>query len=328
MKTLSKIYFRILESVLGMIESSMREELRNYLLKIPNLELDLLIEYWSKPIPESFRVNTLKLPEEYILDRLRRKGLNFKKIPWARYGYILESEFELSLTIEHMLGLIYLQGPISMAPVEALDPKPGEIVLDMCAAPGSKSTQILQLLQGRGVLVANDPIIDRCKALSSNLQRFGGYNVIITTLDGRAFPKLVGEFFDKILVDAPCSSLGIVSKDWSVVKNWSIHNVTRLSRLQSQLLRAAFDSLKPGGALVYSTCTLTVEENENVVDSLLRSRRNACVEEARVEGLRYEKGLTEFDNIRFADDLSKTMRIYPYHNRAEGFYIARIRKCE
>lgn len=325
---LSRIYSRTLEATLGMIESVMRGELKKYLLNISNLDFDLLVQFWSKPLPESFRVNTLKLPEEYILDRLRRKGLTFKKIPWARYGYVLEGCFELGTTVEHMLGLIYLQGPVSMAPVEALDPKPGEIILDMCAAPGSKSTQVLQILQGSGVLVANDPVIDRCKALSSNLQRLGAYNVVITTLDGRAFPRIVGEFFDRVLVDAPCSSLGIVGKDWGIVKNWSLNNVMRLSRLQVQLLRAAFDSLKPGGTLVYSTCTLTVEENENVVDNLLRLRRNACIEEIRLSGLKYEEGLMEWNDTRFHDDLSKSLRVYPYHNNAEGFYIAKIRKCE
>jgi len=309
-----------------MIESFMRDELRDYLARVPGLEYDLLIDSWSKPLPEGFRVNTLKLPEEYILERLRKKNILFRKIPWARYGYVLDKEFELSTTIEHMLGLIYLQGPVSMASVEALDPKPGEIILDMCAAPGSKSTQISQILQGRGVLIANDPVIDRCKALSSNLQRLGVYNVVVTTLDGRAFPKIVGEFFDRVLVDAPCSSLGIVSKDWSVVRSWSIHNVIRLSRLQSQLLRAAFDCLKLGGALVYSTCTLTVEENELVVHNLLRSRSNAYIEEVKLNGLRYGEGLTEWNNMKLSDELSKSLRIYPYHNNAEGFYIVKIRK--
>lgn len=309
-----------------MIQSFMRNELRDYLIKIPNLDLNLLIDCWSKPLPESFRVNTLKLPEEYILDRLKKKNIVFKKIPWARYGYILEGEFQLGTMIEHMLGLIYLQGPVSMASVEALDPRQGEIILDMCAAPGSKSTQISQLLQGRGVLVANDPIIDRCKALSSNLQRFGVYNVVITTLDGRIFPKIVGEFFDKVLIDAPCSSLGIVSKDWRIVKNWSIHNIYRLSRLQLQLLRSAFDCLKPGGVLVYSTCTLTVEENELVVHNLLSSKDNAYIEEIKLEGLRYEEGLTKWNNMKLNEELSKSLRIYPYHNNAEGFYIVKIRK--
>jgi len=309
-----------------MIESFMRDELRDYLARIPGLEYDLLIDSWSKPLPEGFRVNTLKLPEEYILERLRKKNVLSRKIPWARYGYVLEKEFELSTTIEHMLGLIYLQGPVSMASVEALDPKPGEIILDMCAAPGSKSTQISQILQGRGVLIANDPVIDRCKALSSNLQRLGVYNVVVTTLDGRVFPKIVGEFFDRVLVDAPCSSLGIVSKDWSVVRSWSLHNVIRLSRLQFQLLRAAFDCLKLDGTLVYSTCTLTVEENELVVHNLLRSRSDAYIEEVKLNGLRFEEGLTEWNNMKLNDELSKSLRIYPYHNNAEGFYIVKIRK--
>lgn len=304
------------------------EELKAYLESLPDLELDLLIETWEKPLPESFRVNTLKLEEEYILDRLRKRGVRFRRIPWARYGYVAEGDVGLGATLEHMLGLIYLQGPVSMAPVEVLDPKPGEMVLDMCAAPGSKSTQICQLLRGEGVLVANDPSLERTKPLSSNLQRIGALNVVLTTLDGRRFPKIVGEFFDKVLVDAPCSSLGIVSKDWSVARGWRMKNALRLSRLQGQLLRAGFDSLKPGGILVYSTCTLTVEENELVVQYLLEKRRDAVLERIELKGLRGRKGVTEWRGRRLNPELEKTLRIYPYDNWAEGFYIARIRKEE
>lgn len=302
------------------------EELRRYLMELPDLELGLLLEAWEHSLPEGFRVNTLKLPEQYILQRLRVRGLKFRRIPWARHGYLAEGEVELGATLEHMLGLIYLQGPVSMAPVEALDPKPGEVILDMCAAPGSKSTQICQLLEGRGVLVANDLSLERSKALSSNLQRIGALNAVITLMDGRVFPRLVGEFFDKVLVDAPCSSLGIISKDWSVAREWRHRNALRLSRLQVQLLRSGFDSLKPGGTLVYSTCTLTFEENEQVVQTLLEMRKNAALDEVRLEGLRARKGLTEWRGRKLSPELEKTLRIYPYDNWAEGFYIARIRK--
>ncbi|MEM0079655.1 MAG: RsmB/NOP family class I SAM-dependent RNA methyltransferase [Nitrososphaerota archaeon] len=302
------------------------DELREYLVKLPDIDIDQLVDVWSQPLPESFRVNTLKLPEKHILERLRNKNIRFKKIPWTRYGYILEENYEIGVSLEHMLGLIYIQGPVSMAPVEVLDPKPGEIVLDMCAAPGSKSTQIAQLMEGRGVLVANDPSIERCKALSSNLQKFGVLNVVVTTLDGRAFPKMVGEFFDKVLVDAPCSSLGIISKDWSVGKNWTLKHAKRLSRLQNQLLKAAFDVLKPGGVLVYSTCTLTVEENEMVVNNLIESREDAVVEKIYLDGLRYREGIIDYDGLKMREEIKNTVRIYPYHNNAEGFYIAKIVK--
>ena len=304
----------------------MSDDLKDYLSKLPGLEIGLLLESYERPLPEGFRVNTLKASEEHVLGRLKAEGYRFRKVPWARHGYISENGYELGKTIEHMLGLIYLQGPISMAPVEVLDPRPGEVVLDLCAAPGSKSTQIAQLLEGRGVVVANDVSYERVKALSSNLQRFGVLNCVITLADGRKYPRFAREFFDKVLVDAPCSSLGIVSKDWGIAKDWSMRLVKRLSSLQKQLILAGFDCLKPGGILVYSTCTLTVEENELVVSWLLERRDDARVAEIRLEGLRGGGGLTEYGGLRISEEVAKTLRIMPYDNLAEGFYMAKIVK--
>lgn len=302
------------------------DDLKEYLERLPELEIDLLLEAYDKPLPEGFRVNTLKAEENYILERLERKGFKIRRIPWARYGYIVEEGGELGATLEHMLGLVYMQGPVSMAPVEVLDPHPGEVVLDLCAAPGSKSTQIAQLLEGRGVLVANDVSFERVKALSSNLQRFGVLNVILTLMDGRRFPVRGAGLFDKVLVDAPCSSLGVVSKDWGVAKSWRYKAAKRLSHLQLQLLLAGFKSLKPGGILVYATCTLTVEENEAVIDEFLKLREDATLEEFKLNGLRGRPGLARWEDKVFDNELKKTMRIMPYDNWAEGFYIAKIRK--
>ena len=308
-------------------EIELSEDLREYLDRLPDLDLDLLIEAYRRPLPTSFRVNTLKMDEREILEMLVERGLSFRKIPWARYGYVVEDEsIDLGKTIEHMLGLIYIQAPISMVPVEVLDPKPGEKVLDLCAAPGSKSTQIAQLLGGVGVLVANDISFERVKALASNLQRFGVLNVIVTLMDGRKFPRFARGCFDKVLVDAPCSSLGIVSKNWGIARSWSPEIAKRLSKTQRQLIVAGFDCLKPGGELVYATCTLTVEENEMVVQYLLEKRENAILAEIDLSSLRYRRGIVEWDDMRFDEELRKTIRIMPYDNWAEGFYVARILK--
>jgi len=297
------------------------------LSRMPDLDLDLLLEAYRKPLPTSFRVNTLKMDEHEILEMLKEKGISFKEIPWARYGYVVEhGSIDLGKTLEHMLGLIYIQAPISMLPVEVLDPKPGEKVLDLCAAPGSKSTQIAQLLNGLGVLVANDISFERVKALASNLQRFGVLNVIITLMDGRKFPRFARECFDKVLVDAPCSSLGIVSKNWGIARSWSPEIAKRLSKVQRQLIVAGFDCLKPGGELVYATCTLTVEENEMVVQHLLERRESAVLKEIDLPSLRYRSGIVEWNGIELGKELRKTVRIMPYDNWAEGFYIARILK--
>ena len=304
----------------------MSDDLKSYLNRLPDLEMAMLLEAYEKPLPEGFRVNTLKSPEERVLERLRRRGYEFRKIPWARYGYVLAGGENLGKTIEHMLGLIYLQGPVSMAPAEVLDPRPGELVLDLCASPGSKATQIAQLLEGRGVVVANDISYERLKALTSNLQRFGVLNCVVTLADGRKYPRFAWELFDKVLVDAPCSSLGIVSRDWGIARSWSTRLVERLSSLQKQLILAGFDCLKPGGVLVYSTCTLTVEENELVVDWLLKMRDSARLVDFSLPGLKRRSGLTEFGDFKLDEELRKTARIMPYDNWAEGFYIAKIAK--
>lgn len=304
----------------------MSDDLKEYLNNIPDLDIELFLESCGRPLPEGFRVNTIKSSEENILARLRRKGFVFEKIPWARYGYVIRGGGELGKTLEHMLGLIYLQGPVSMAPVEVLDPKPGEVVLDLCAAPGSKSTQIAQLLENRGVLVANDVSHERIKALSSNLQRFGVINCVVTLTDGRKYPKFAKDFFDKILVDAPCSSLGIIGKDWGIARTWSSGIVRRLNKIQYQLLEAGFDCLKPEGVLIYSTCTLTVEENELVVNELLERRRNAQLKEINLTSLKFRRGITDWRGRRLNPDLEKTIRIMPYDNWAEGFFIAKIVK--
>lgn len=302
------------------------DDLKNYLSRLPDVELDLLLEAYEKPLPEAFRANTLKASEERVLDKLRSRGYSIKPIPWARHGYIASGGGDLGKSLEHMLGLIYIQGPVSMAPVEALDPRPGEVILDLCAAPGSKSTQIAQLLRGEGVLVANDVSYDRVKALSSNLQRFGVLNCVITLADGGKYPRFARDFFDRVIVDAPCSSLGIVSKNWGIARSWSLGVIGRLIGLQKRLILAAFDCLKPGGILVYSTCTLTVEENELVVNWLLENRENARIEEIGLNGLRYRPGITEYSGVRLNEEISRTIRIMPYDNWAEGFYVARIVK--
>lgn len=261
-----------------------------------------------------------------MLSMLRERSIELKKIPWARYGYWVVNDVNVSNTLEHMLGLIYIQGAVSMAPVEVLSPKPGELVLDLCAAPGSKTTQIAQALQGEGVIVANDVNIKRIRALSSNVQRCGVINCIITQVDGRKFPLWAKGFFDKVLVDAPCTSLGIVSKDWSAAKKWSFRTSERLSKLQLSLAISGFECLKVGGIMIYATCTLSPQENEWVIDRLLANKPNARLENIRLEGLKINKGLLEWQHNKYNPELERCVRVYPYEHEAEGFFIAKIVK--
>lgn len=302
------------------------EDLNNLLRSLPEVDVESLLESYRKPMRQSIRVNTIKAEEQYVVRMLREKGVELEKIPWASHGYWVVNDVNVANTLEHMLGLIYIQGAVSMAPVEALSPKPGDLVLDLCAAPGSKTTQIGQFLHGEGVIVANDVNVKRIRALSSNVQRCGVINCIITQADGRRFPLWSKGLFDKVLVDAPCTSLGIVSKDWGAAKNWSFRASERLSRLQLSLAISGFDCLKAGGTMVYATCTLSPQENEWVVERLLTSRPDARLETIKLEGLRMNKGLSEWQKMRFNPEVERCVRVYPYEHEAEGFFIAKISK--
>ncbi len=303
------------------------EDLLKLLSKLPDVDLERLLESYNNPLPESIRINTLKVSLDECIEMLREEGFSLTKIPWTSYGYYVNPRDRIAETLEHMLGLVYVQGPVSMLVAEMLEVGHGDRVLDLCAAPGSKATQIGQYLENTGVLVANDISYERIKALSSNLQRCGVANVIITLKDGRMFGKRYPDTFDKVLVDAPCSSLGIISRDWSIAKRWNNRISERISRLQLGLVTSGFDALKPGGIMVYATCTLHPIENEWVIDQLLEKRRGkAKLLEIKIDGLQHSKPIIEWNNLTFNPEVSKCVRIYPYQSGAEGFFIAKITK--
>jgi len=304
------------------------EELRNFLLTLLPERLDLLLEHYAKPLPETFRVNTLKTSVERCLQLLREDGVEPRPIPWTRHGFYAEPQGIVSTSIWHLLGLVYIQGPVSMLVSETLEVEPGHRVLDLCAAPGSKSTHIAQLLGGKGLLVSNDVSRTRVKALSSNLQRCGVVNVVVTLADGRWFGNRVKGFFDRVLVDAPCSSLGIGMKDWSVLKHYSQRISQRISRLQKSLIFSGFKALRPGGIMVYATCTLHPLENEAVVAELLEKLDDASIVDIATLGLEHDRGLEEWDGLFFGSEMRKTIRIYPFQSGAEGFFMAKIVKKE
>jgi NOL1/NOP2/sun family putative RNA methylase len=304
------------------------EDLMRLLRELPDMDVESYLDAVSRPLPECFRVNTLKLPESRIVDLLRSRGWSFERISWAKFGYRLLDgpEAGIGSSMEHMLGLIYIQGPISMIPAGVLEPMPGLTILDLCASPGSKSTQLAQLMENRGILVANDVSPSRIKPLVANLQRCGVINVVVTQMDGRLFYKLAKEQFDRVLVDAPCSSLGIVAKDWSAANHYSEKISKKISRLQQSLIVSAYDCLRPGGILVYSTCTLHPVENEAVVNYLLDRKPDAKLQPIYLEGVKSRKPLEEWMGIKFSSEVKKCFKCYPHDNYAEGFFVAKIKK--
>ena len=273
---------------------------------------------------KSIRVNTLKIPVAALRQRMRNWRL--APIPWCPEAFWVEhaeGRRDIGNTLEHQLGYIYVQEAASLIPPLVLDPQPGEAVLDMCASPGSKTTQMAAMMQNKGALVANDYTGIRIKPLGINLQRCGVSNAIVTIMHGRRFRNLQ---FDKILVDAPCSGTGTISKSPKTLIMWNPHMVKHLAIVQRQLLAAAFQNLRPGGTLVYSTCTMEPEEDEGVVDAFLQQHSDARLEEIALPGLQRSPCMQSFGGKAFHPDIQKCLRIWPQDNRTEGFFVAKIRK--
>lgn len=296
--------------------------------QLTDLDLEAYLRVVEEPLPECVRLNTLKFREKDVREFMHYRGWRLKPLAWVRHGYrVLEAPVtNLGDSLEHMLGLIYIQGPVSMLPVEVLDVRVGDRCLDLCAAPGSKSTQMCQLVGLDGVVVANDVSSKRVKALSFNLQRWGAVNSVVTLTDGRFFSKWGAGLFDRVLVDVPCSSLGVVSKDWSVLKRYRHNHSKRLQPLQAALLESGYRCLRQGGVIVYSTCTIHPLENEAVISRFLDRHPEASLEEVRPQGLRWRRPLEAFEGERFNPEVEKCFKCYPYDNSGEGFFIAKIRR--
>lgn len=274
------------------------------------------------PLKASARINTLKIKREKLLERFEEEGVRFEGFAWYPLGLKLDTESPGKL-LENLLGYIHIQEELSMLPPLVLDAKPGERILDLCASPGSKTTQISQMMENRGLVIANEPSLARVAALRSNCERLGAMNVAVTRYDGRNFPS--GPF-DRVLVDAPCSSEGRERRGPGVLSRCSPERSLDLQVLQVGLLKNALRLTKPGGVVVYSTCTYAPEENELVVQAALGDADAARLEKVGIFGLQECPGITEWNGKRLNDDLSCTARYYPHINDTGGFYVAKIIK--
>lgn len=278
--------------------------------------------YTAKPLRTSIRVNTLKAEVDDVVENLTKR-YKLEQIPWCKEGFFIEGVEKIGSIFEHQLGLIFAQEASSMIPPIVLDVKPGMLVLDMAASPGAKTTQIAQYMQNEGCIIANDVKISRMNILISNLQRCGVLIAKVTMKDGRFFKRFANTF-DRVLLDAPCSNVGMIRKNFKYLKIWKQRDVESLSRLQKQLIMAAYTALKPGGVLVYSTCTLDPAENEEVIDHLI-SNTDAKLERIDLP-LKSHEPILEFDGKQFDEEVKKCLRIHPQDNDTEGFFIAKVIK--
>ncbi len=293
---------------------------------IPDFEE--FIEHLRRPHQQYFRINNLKLSEDEVpvlLEKLRGKGIVAEAVAAVPGFYYIVNNEEVSLggVLEYSLGLIHSMTLSSSLPVIALDPKPGELILDLCAAPGGKTALMSMLTNDSAYIIANDKRIDRLTALSANLKRLGVACAILTRYRGEQFP--FGLEFDKVLVDAPCSGEGRyrIGLEGELLYQKG-KGKANLPSIQKGLIVRAFDLLKPGGILVYSTCTINPEENEAVVDYLLRKRKAKLLDfEAP---LPYEPGLVQWQGKPFHPDMVKTKRFYSHKTKAVGFFVAKLIK--
>ena len=281
-------------------------------------------EFWQAvnhtPGLSGLRLNTLKKDNNTIVDRLPAR---LDPLPWIENGFLIKEEDQLGKHPFHTAGLYYLQEPSAMVPVEILDPKPGENVLDLCAAPGGKTTQILSKMNNQGWLLANDSNPRRVQALTRNLDRWGARNSQITSELPSRLAEHLGPVFDKVLVDAPCSGEATFRTDPRGVKNWSTNFRDRCTVIQDDILWNGAKLVRPGGILVYSTCTFNQKENEGTIMRFLERNQEFFLEQIPLqEG--FSPGLPLNSSDRYG--LKKTARIWPHRAPGEGHFIALLRR--
>jgi NOL1/NOP2/sun family putative RNA methylase len=279
------------------------------------------------------RVNTLKISVKALKVRLEGYGWKINQIVKGHQEiFLIESKLspgELGKTKEHLLGYYYVQDLSSMLSLIALMPSSEDYFLDLCASPGSKTTQAAAMMENSGCIIANEISLGRIGILNTNLERCGVSNVIVTRADGIRFCRKLRDKssmrFDKILVDAPCSGEGTIRKSLATLNMWNLKTIKNLSRVQKRLAVEALKCLKVGGEMVYSTCTFAPEENEEVVDFLIKNF-DIEIMDVKISGIKLRDGICEWGKKDYDPELKKARRLYPQENDSEGFFLCKFRK--
>lgn len=296
-------------------------EFQNRIQKMLGNEYDAFLRGYDKPGFHALRRNPLKTEEEEFLNKI---PYELKPVPWAKHGYYYKYEDQPGKHPFHEAGIYYIQEPSAMSVVEYLEVKPGEQVLDLCAAPGGKTTQIAGFMNGEGVLVCNEIHPQRAKILSENIERLGVKNALVTNETPQRLSSVFPEFFDKILVDAPCSGEGMFRKNEEALTEWSMENVQMCADRQDEILEEAAKMLRPGGRICYSTCTFAPAENEDCMARFITNHPEFHLIEVE------KKGNMSSGNPAFASNpvegLEKTIRLWPHKLDGEGHFIAVLEK--
>ncbi len=264
------------------------------------------------------RVNTSKISVDEFLNIF---PFDLKPIPWTKDGFYYNENNPVSKHPYYYAGLYYLQEPSAMLPACALKVNKGDTVLDVCAAPGGKSTKIASDLNDSGILIANDISPSRANALLKNIERFGIKNAYVTALDINNLINNYQCFFDKIIIDAPCSGEGMFRKDSAMIKNYKKKSKEEYTNIQKNIVDSAIKLLKPSGEMLYSTCTFDIKENEAIIDYLLSNNDNLEILPIdKIDG--FSSGIAYNGN----DELKKAVRLYPHRINGEGHFACKIRK--
>ena len=275
------------------------------------------------PLKQSFRVNTLKEEKKTVIKKLKEYDPTIKTTEWNDNAHISELN-NLGSSLEHFVGHIYIQELTSMIPPLVVKDLITDIkIIDCCAAPGSKTTQIAAMMENKGHIIANDARHARLKSLRGNLDRLGVTNTSVTLRDFKSFPNTKADLY---FVDAPCSSEGTIRKKNTVARTWKENDYLRFNKLQNGLLSKACEMAPSGSTIVYSTCTFSPDENEKVISETL-DKYDLQMKNISIENLRSESGITEWNNESYNSEVEKCMRVWPHHNDTDAFFIARMEKC-
>ena len=273
---------------------------------------------YDRPRNVGLRLNPLKTD---AVPDLSRFGLT--PVPWAKYGHYYNPATRPGLSACHEAGLYYLQEPSAMAPAGLLDVRPGMKVLDLCAAPGGKTTQLAAALEGRGLLVCNEINPKRAKILARNIERLAVANALVLNEHPKKLEDRFAGFFDRVLVDAPCSGEGMFRKEEAAVTDWSPETVEMCADRQVEILHSAAKMLAPGGRLVYSTCTFAPSENEGAVSRFLAAHREFSI--VKVDAPWFDPGRPDWVEDP-AEGIEYTFRLWPHKLSGEGHYVAVLEK--
>lgn len=290
--------------------------------------VDRILKSYKEGRKTTFRINTLKASVSEVLEDMRKSGIKFSNSNIMKEAFIIpkDKKSKISRLSSYAEGKLYMQNLSSMLSPIFLDIQEEMNILDMCAAPGSKTTEMAAMINNKGKIVANEIDDIRMERLKYNVKKQGANCVEVMIGDGRKLGTLFPEAFDRVLLDAPCSGEGtIVMKEPRTYKGWNRTIVRRHSKLQKQLLESGINALKPGGVLVYSTCTISPEENEEVIDEIVNKHKNLRILEINLTLKNTICGITKYKDKTYNYNLSKALRIIPNEDM-EGFFLCKIRK--